>query len=67
MLNMLAEFITRTKSIYWPKIVLCSLIKNEQIYLEEWIKYNIKLGFTSIYLVEDFDSLSHESIVKKYK
>lgn len=45
---------------------VCAIIKNEHKYLEEWIQWNLNLGFDSIYLCEDIGSLSHEDIVAKY-
>lgn len=49
------------------RIATCTVIKDEQDYLEEWIQHNIKIGFTDIYLFEDFGSYSHKKICDKYK
>jgi len=35
------------------KIALVSIAKDEDNYLEEWIKYNFKLGFDDIFIYED--------------
>jgi len=43
-------------------IYICSIIKNEHQYLEEWIDYHLNLGFDGIYLVEDVTSKSHSNI-----
>lgn len=48
------------------KICVCSIIKDEEKYLEEWINHNINLGIDSIYLYEDYGSKSHYDICKKY-
>ena len=48
------------------KICVCSIIKDEEKYLEEWINHNIKLGIDSIFLYEDYNSKSHYDICKKY-
>ena len=47
-------------------ICICTLIKNEQEYLEDWLKYNINLGVDKIFIVEDIGSESHKSIIEKY-
>lgn len=48
------------------KVGICTIIKDEQDYLEEWIEYHLSLGFTGIYLFEDITSTSHKSICSKY-
>ncbi len=48
------------------KICICTLIKNEQEYLEDWLKYHIKLGIDKIFIVEDIGSESHKYIIEKY-
>lgn len=47
-------------------IYICSIIKNEHQYLEEWIDYHLNLGFDGIYLVEDVTSKSHSNITDQY-
>ena len=49
------------------KAVVCTIIKDERRYLEEWIRHNIKIGFSKIYLFEDIGSESHADICSKYK
>lgn len=49
------------------KIAICAIIKDEHRYLDEWIQYHLNLGFDEIYLYEDFGSLSHKDICKKYE
>lgn len=41
-------------------------IKNEHRYLDEWIKYHIKIGFNKFILYEDEGSRSHDNIISKY-
>lgn len=45
---------------------ICTLIKNEQEYLEDWLRYHINLGIDKIFIVEDIGSESHKSIIEKY-
>ena len=47
-------------------VCICTVIKDEQEYLEDWLKYNIEIGVDKIYIVEDIGTLSHENIVSKY-
>lgn len=42
------------------------MIKDEHLYLDEWINHHLKIGFHEIYLYEDYDSLSHKEITNKY-
>ena len=44
-----------------------SMIKNERLYLEEWIAWHLKLGVTKILLIEDNGSESHKDIVDKFE
>ena len=48
------------------KYCLCTIIRNEQQYLEEWIKYHLDLGFDKILIYEDTGSSSHEDITSKF-
>ena len=43
-----------------------TVIKNEQEYLDEWIKYHLDLGVDHIFIFEDIDSESHKDITAKY-
>lgn len=45
---------------------ICAILKDEQLYLKEWIDWHLNLGFTKIFLYEDFTSSSHEEITKDY-
>lgn len=43
-----------------------SMIKDEHLYLQEWIEWHLNLGVDNIFLVEDADSKSHIEIINKY-
>lgn len=45
---------------------ICAIIYNEHADLEEWIRYNLALGFNHIYLYEDYKSKSHSDITNKF-
>lgn len=46
--------------------IICTIIKNEHKYLQEWIEYHLNLGFTHIYLFEDYGSKTHRYITDNY-
>lgn len=48
------------------KCCICAIIKNEHLYLKEWLDYHLSLGFSEVYLFEDYGSESHMDIVKDY-
>lgn len=48
------------------KTAICAIIKNEHLFLKEWIDWHLGLGFDAIHLFEDKDSKSHEEICEKY-
>lgn len=43
-----------------------TVIKNEHLYLEEWIRYHLDLGINHIFVFEDIDSETHRHITYKY-
>lgn len=45
-------------------IYICTIIKNEHHYLREWLDYHLNNGFDKIILIEDYNSSSHEGIIK---
>lgn len=45
---------------------ILTIIKNEQDYLDEWIKYHLNLGINHIFIFEDICSESHKEITDKY-
>lgn len=58
------DFLISTQ--HQPKFCIMTMIKNERLYLKEWIDYHLKLGFDAIFIFEDYRSESHEDIVKDY-
>lgn len=48
------------------KTAICAIIKDEHLFLKEWIDWHLNLGFDAIHLFEDKGSKSHEEIVKDY-
>lgn len=48
------------------KTAICTIIKNEHLFLKEWIEWHLGIGFNAIHLFEDKDSKSHKEICKKY-
>lgn len=48
------------------KTAICAIIKDEHLFLEEWIEWHLGLGFDAIHLFEDKGSKSHEKICAKY-
>lgn len=48
------------------KTAICAIIKDEHLFLEEWIEWHLGLGFDAIHLFEDKGSKSHEDICVKY-
>jgi len=46
--------------------VIVSMLKNEHLYLEEWVQYHFNLGIDYIFLFEDLDSKTHKEITDKY-
>jgi len=48
------------------KNCVLTIIKNEHLYLDEWIKYHLDMGVDHIFIFEDIDSDSHKEIVNKY-
>ena len=45
---------------------ILTIIKNEHLYLDEWITYHTNLGINHFFIVEDIDSESHKEITDKY-
>lgn len=48
-------------------ICILTIIKDEQEYLEEWIKYHLNLGINHIFILEDSNSTSHRYITDKFE
>jgi hypothetical protein len=47
-------------------ICIFTVIKNEQQYLDEWIKYHLDLGIDHLFIFEDNGSESHKEITDNY-
>lgn len=48
------------------KTCIFVVIKNEQNYIEDFIRYHINFGIDTLFLFEDIDSTSHKHITDKY-
>ena len=48
------------------KSCILTIIKNEHLYLDEWIRYHINFGIEHFFIIEDIDSNSHKDITDKY-
>ena len=48
------------------KTCICTIVKNEHQYLDEWIQYHLRLGIDYIFIFEDIDSETHKDITDKY-
>lgn len=48
------------------KTCILTVIKDEQLYLDYWLKYHLDQGIDHIYVVEDIYSTSHKDITDKY-
>ena len=48
------------------KTAIATVIKDEQDYLEDFIKYHLDLGIDEIHVFEDYGSMSHKSICDRY-
>ena len=46
---------------------ICTIIKNEHRYLNEWIEHMLNSGFDDIFIYEDFYSEPHNKITDKYE
>lgn len=48
------------------RTAIVTMVKNEHLYLKEWIDYHLNLGIDAIYIVEDCGSVSHKLITDEY-
>lgn len=48
------------------KTCICTIIKDENLYLDEWISHHLNLGIDEIFLYEDEGSISHSVITEPY-
>lgn len=45
---------------------IITIVKDEQPYLRQWIKYHTGLGIDTLFIFEDIDSSSHANICKEF-
>ena len=45
---------------------ILTVIKDEHLYLEEWIKYHLNIGVFHIFILEDINSKPHKDITNTY-
>lgn len=45
---------------------ICAIAKYEDLYIDEWIKYNLHIGFNAIYLYDNSDEFTLKNINLKY-
>lgn len=45
---------------------ICVIVKNEQLFIREWVEHNFNIGFNTIYIYEDFGSESHKPQLHDY-
>lgn len=48
------------------KTCIHTLIKDERLYIKEWVDYHLSLGFDDIFIYEDKGSQSHKDIFEGY-
>lgn len=48
------------------KSVICAIVKNEQLFIREWVEHNLNIGFDKLYIYEDFGSNSHYNEISDY-
>lgn len=51
-----------------PRIALCGLAKNENLYIREWVEYYLKIGVDTIFLYDnnDTDGERFEEVINDY-
>ena len=51
-----------------PRIALCGLAKNENLYIREWVEYYLKLGVDTIFLYDnnDIDGEKFDEVIPDY-
>lgn len=59
-------FIRNKKNNYKYQIVACAMFKDEELFLEEWIRYHLLIGIDHIYLYNNNSSDNFLKILKPY-
>jgi hypothetical protein len=47
-------------------VALCAICKYEDLYIDEWIKYNLSIGFDAIHLYDNSDEFTLKGISDRY-
>lgn len=47
--------------------VICCIAKDEELYIQEWIEYHLKLGFDRVYIYDNSNDHVLESLIKTYQ
>lgn len=48
------------------KTAIATVVKDELLYIEDFIKYHLHIGIDEIFIYEDYGSVSHKEICDKY-
>lgn len=51
--------------MYNPKLAICALAKNEQYYINDWVRYHLDMGIDHIYLYDNNDWEDVENFIDK--
>lgn len=51
------------EGLFGPKLVLCTMFKNEAPYLEEWLQYHQLLGVSKVRLVSMYLCIVHHMLM----
>ena len=46
--------------------IVCTLVKNEQRFVREWVEHYLSIGFNKLYIFEDFDSNTHKEQLQDF-
>jgi Glycosyl transferase family 2 len=55
---------TTNRTSYPEGAALCAIVFSEEAYLDEWLDYNLALGFTDIFLYDNSDTFELEKYVR---
>ena len=50
----------------YSTVVICAIVKNEELYIDEWVKYNRYLGFNQIFLYDNSPDFALKDFAKEY-
>lgn len=60
------ETLSRLRKKLMGSAAICSIVKDENKYLEEWLLYHLALGFERIYLYDNSDNSSAKIWLREY-